>query len=136
MNFYPLKVSHFDFQFWLFTPFFCLNWPEHYLTSSISFSKTRQNWPFLAFLINFCPLLSTRNVNIAFNIECDFFCDFQTLWCNTSFLVFCFLLRVVTKIITLDLHFLVFFETQSCQQRRQMSADIDTSYIWALQKLL
>ena len=88
---------------------------------------------------HFNHLWSTQNVNVArfaCNVECDFFCDFQTLWCNTSFLVFCFLLRVVTKIITLDLHFLVFFETQSCQQRRQMSADIDTSYIWALQKLL
>ena len=37
------------------------------------------DWPFLAFLMNF---LSTQNVKVARfarNDECDFFCDFQTL---------------------------------------------------------
>ena len=28
--------------------------------------------------MNFCPLLSTHNVNFARNVEWDFFCDFQT----------------------------------------------------------
>ena len=31
----------------------------------------------------FDKLLSTQNVNVARNVECDFFCDFQTL-CNNK----------------------------------------------------
>ena len=46
---------------------------------SLRFSKTRQNWPFLAFLINFCPLKNVNVARFARNVECDFFCDFQTL---------------------------------------------------------
>ena len=44
------------------------------------FSKTRQNWPFFGI---FNELLSAQNVSVARfarNVECDFFCDFQTLW--------------------------------------------------------
>ena len=39
---------------------------------------------FLAFLVNF---LATQIVNVARfarNVECDFFCDFQTLWTTTK----------------------------------------------------
>ena len=48
------------------------------MTASFRFSKTRQNGPFLAFLI---LRLSIQNVNVARfarNVEWDFFCDFQT----------------------------------------------------------
>ena len=38
--------------------------------------KTRRNWPFLAFFINFGPL---KIVNVARNVEWDFFWDFKTL---------------------------------------------------------
>ena len=50
------------------------------MTESFSSSKTRQNWPFLAF---FNELLSTQNVNVARfarKVVCDFFCNFQTPW--------------------------------------------------------
>ena len=41
-------------------------------------------WHFDIFQLIFNELLSTQNVNVARyarNIECNFFCDFQTLWC-------------------------------------------------------
>ena len=47
------------FQFLAISINFCLiqKWPvwKHCLTASFRFSKTRQNWPFLVFLMNFWP---------------------------------------------------------------------------------
>ena len=48
------------------------------MTASFSFSKTRQNWPFLAFLINFVHSKCKRS---SLRSQCwmrHFFCDFQT----------------------------------------------------------
>ena len=49
------------------------------MTTSFRFSKTGQNGPFLAFLINCCPL--KMKARFARYVEWDFFCGFQTLWC-------------------------------------------------------
>ena len=43
------------------------------MTANFRFSKTRQNWPFLAFLMN------VNVARFARNVKWDFFCDFQTL---------------------------------------------------------
>ena len=51
------------------------------MTTSLRFSKSRQNGPFLAFLISF--YLSTQDANVARfdrNVEGDFLGDFQTLF--------------------------------------------------------
>ena len=43
------------------------------MTARFTFPKARQIGPFLAFLLNFCLLKKKHK-----NVECDFFCDFQT----------------------------------------------------------
>ena len=43
-----------------------------YFDRKLQVLKSRQNWLFLTFLLNFCPL--------ARNVEWDFFYDFQTPW--------------------------------------------------------
>ena len=43
-SFYPQFLSYWNWYIWY-----------HCLTASFSFSKNRQNWPILAFLMNFVP---------------------------------------------------------------------------------
>ena len=50
------------------------------LTANFRFFKNSPKWTIFGL---FNELLSTQNVNVARNVECDFFCDFQTL-CNNK----------------------------------------------------
>ena len=62
-----LKMSYLNFRILAFSSNFCRfktdmsgdRW--NCLTASFRFSKTRQNGPFVAFLINFCPLKCKRS---------------------------------------------------------------------------
>ena len=65
------------FEFW----HFLLIWPvwEH-CSCNFQVFKNSSNWTIFGI---FNELLAIQNVNVARlarNVECDFFCDFQTLW--------------------------------------------------------
>ena len=51
----------------------------------VSFSKTRQNEPFLAYFINFCLLENVNVARFARNVEWDYFCNFQH--CEMSYFI-------------------------------------------------
>ena len=73
----------FDFYFGIFHKF-CL------IKTDLSGNTVFKNSPKLTIFGIFKQLLSTQNVNVARfarNIECDFFCDFQTL-CKRLFSLF------------------------------------------------
>ena len=115
------QMSHFNFWILAFSTNCCpiktdlfgnTVWPQ-----ASDFQKTRQNWPFLASLINF---LSTQNVNlprIAHNVEWDFFWNFQTpcLWRIASSQIKVEILRNRPKLSFLSLvNFWVYLHELEC----------------------
>ena len=68
-----LKMSHFPLTFVLLELPSLVTLFDHKLQVFTNLPK----WPFLVFLINFCPLVKVAR--FARNVECDFSCDFQTL---------------------------------------------------------
>ena len=74
-------MSHLNFSIMAFSINFCpiisdlsgnTVWPQ-----TSGFSKTRQNWLFLAFLMHFCPLKNINLARFARNTEFDFFLWFS-----------------------------------------------------------
>ena len=78
-------MSHlnFFFQFWRFPPILVLLNVTCLVTLFDRKLQVFKNSPKWTLFGIFNQLLSTQNVNVApfaRNVECDFFCDFQTLW--------------------------------------------------------
>ena len=76
-----LKMSHLNFWIWHFPPIFVflkLTCLVTLLDRKLQVFKNSPNWTIFGI---FNQLLSTQNVNVARyarNVECDFFCNFQT----------------------------------------------------------
>ena len=76
------NVAFAIFQFWHFPPTFVLLKVTCLVTLFDLNIQIFKNSPILAMFGIFNELLSTQNVNVARfarSVECDFFCDFQTL---------------------------------------------------------
>ena len=71
------------FQFWYFSPIFCLFKSDLSGNTVWLQASGFQKLAKVTILGTFNELLFTQNVNVARsarNVECDFFCDFQALW--------------------------------------------------------